>query len=304
MASLLNEQYWQDLARKSSSTPTVEEWPAQQSAQQPNIIGQSPNASYVKEQMPGPLYAPGIPPEQRSTNARNVMPPISETEQIKRYGGIIGSQEYWQYKADHPVNFLPMQIATAIGLKMPSQQEWDKKQVADRAIYLGAAGVATGVNLLTSIPRETVKIPIRFAISNYDVWSRVARGEDVSIESLAKEQPVKLPWLGEIPTYWKSYDDAIKAGLGPWAATLMTTGVMAGDVAIMGSATEALVKGFQPRGQIIEGQAVKNTAPIKVAVEKDAQRMTHLVKKADSPSEYYTLPAQTAKQFEIGRAHV
>ena len=55
---------------------------------------------------------------------------VSEKERladIKKFGGEIGSTEYYRYKAGHPYrSFLPQQIGSSFGLKFPNQETWDK----------------------------------------------------------------------------------------------------------------------------------------------------------------------------------
>ncbi|MBI4119365.1 MAG: hypothetical protein HY456_00780 [Parcubacteria group bacterium] len=222
---------------------------------------------------------------------------LSPEEQTSRFGGPVGSKEYYAYKADHPyISFLPKQIGSSFGIPLPKDEEWDKLSRVNQAVYLGAMGSIAVTKMLAAVPREIVKAPVRFGLSVYKPWANLAQGKDTDLASVAEDKPAEIPWLGSVPTYWKTYKDAVDSGAGPLAATLLTGGTALGDITIAGSLAEGLTKGLQPRTAIKEGEPITNTGPIKNALVEEQGKLKP-IKKADSLNEYYRLPKTTAKEL-------
>ncbi len=314
---LLSNDYYQNLIKEAQTapvaappSPTPEK--VQAAAPAPTIFDQvnstvqdvvskvGPYQTYVSN-APKPLIVPGIDRSHISSSTPvRTQGDISPEDQAGRFGGPVGSEAYYRYKADHPYqSFLPQQIGTSFGLKFPDMETWDKMTRLDQASHIGEQTLETGVRMLLDLPRQVLIAPVRFAVSNYQAWNKLAKGEiqgqgEQAIFSAAEDKPLELPWLGAIPTYWKTYKDARQSGAGPLGSTLLTGGTALGDITIAGSLAEGLAKGLQPRTAIKEGQPVTNTGPIKNALIEEQGKLTP-IKKAESTNEYYRLPKTTAK---------
>jgi hypothetical protein len=124
----------------------------------------------------------------------------------------------------------------------------------------------------------------------------MAQGKDFSYEGIAKEKPVELPWLGQVPSYMQTYAEAKESGMGPLASTLMTVGTVAGDVSMTASLGEAAAGAFRPRAKLAQGETLQNVAPIKQAiVPVEGGGIKGITQPAGSVSEYYTIPKSVAK---------
>lgn len=312
---LLSNDYYQNLAKQAQpmsapATPSITPEKVQATAPAPTIFDKinstvssfSPYESYI-DQSPKPLVPPGIDRNKISSSTPvRAFGDISPQDQAGRFGGPVGSTEYYNYKAEHPyLSFLPQQVGTSFGLKFPDMETWDKMTRYDQASHIGEQTLETGIRMLADLPRQVVIAPIRYGISTYQAWSKLAQGKiqgngEQAIFSAAEDKPVELPWLGAIPTYWKSYKDARDSGAGPLGATLLSAGTALGDATIGGALAEGLAKGLQPRTAIKEGQPITNTGPIKNALIEQQGKMVP-IKKAESMNEYYRLPKTTAKDI-------
>ncbi len=279
--------YYEDLIKKTQSTPV-----------QPPVI--SNNQMSTETTMAIAPQGPGFfeQAQQNAVEGALKFSNISPEKQTSRFGGEVGSPEYYKYKSEHPyTQFLPKQVAGAFGIPLPKDEEWDTMSRANQALYLGALGTTAVAKMFTELPKEIVKAPVRLGLSLYQPWSKLAKGEDISTEALGKEKVTRVPLLGEVPTYWQSYDEAINSGAGPLGATLMSASTALGDISIAGATAEALVKGLQPRSVIKKGQVVKNTGPIQNALVTSQEGLMKGVVKRESASEYYRIPKTTAKEL-------
>ena len=258
--------------------------------------------------------------------------PISTEEQISRFGVPVGSQEYYQKKIDHPyASFLPMQLGAAVGMEFPNIEDWDKMSRNNQAAYIVDATTFAAAKMVTSLPKEIVKAPMRFFTSVGSAWKKAFTGEikggvlgsteefknkisqgdfkgamsvlgesaGKAMQSAAEEKPLTLPWLGEIPTYWKSYDEARKAGMGPGLASITTAGLAAGDIAMSASLAEGLYAATKPRSSLGVGETIKDVRPIEMTIKNEQGSLSFSgVKKGASTSEYYSLPSSVAEKFK------
>lgn len=289
---LLDDSLYDDLRNKPAAAPRVQ-------PQQPVMPGAQPIAPTND---PGLILAgykpgntPGVNPDPNA--AVKVFGDITPQEQIKRFGGEVGSGAYYQEKASNSfLQYLPKQLAETVGIRLPSDEDWDRMSLGDKALTAGKASANMLGRMVMDLPKEIVKAPFRVANTIVSPWVQMATGKAGSLESLANEEPLRLPWLGEVPTYFQSYKQASDSGMGPLASTLMTVGSVAGDVSILGSLGEAVAVVGKPRAQIIAGQPVKATAPIQAAIRTDAAGIGSAVKKRPgSVSEYYSLPKTVVK---------
>lgn len=303
---LLSADYYKDLIKESqalpSFTPSATQGPSEKIEKMMEGAAPkfNPYESYIQN-APRPLVAPGIDPKLVSPSTPfRAYGDIDEAAQIERFGGPVGSVEYYRYKADHPfISFFPTQVISSLGIQLPDMESWDKMRRLDQLGHIGGMGFAALIRLIPSLPREIFKATPRFLASVAQPWVTWARtGKMPTAEELGKAPVVEVPWLGAVPNYWQTYYQARESGIGPLAATLSTGSLALGDIVIAGSLAEAFQKALQPRAAIKEGQPVKNTGPIQSALVKEQKKLALKgVLKRKSSSEYYRLPKSTAKDF-------
>ncbi len=255
---------------------------------------------------------------------------LTPDEQKARFGGIVGSPEYYQSKANEnpyvkvgarlgpyvaagaAVGALGGPVGSAVGalvgagigaFSFPSDEAtWDSLSTKGKVEYLANSGANATLKMVTGIPAELAKIPIRYGVSVAQPWVRLAQGKDTSSEALGKTPVLDLPVLGKVPTYYQSYQEAKDSGLGTLGAILSTAGTALGDAVMIGSLGEAAAKALQPRAAVTTpvGEAtVQNITPVKAMISRDASgSMTGSAKATEgAAAEYYTLPKSTANQF-------
>lgn len=259
---------------------------------------QQNTSNYFKTE---PKTAPGVS-EFNASPAINEDRFISEEEQIKKFGGAVGSPEYWAYKETHPVSStLPMQLGSAVGMEFPEYTTWDKMPTTDKIGYTLAQGAGAAFKMVVGLPAAIVKAPINLATNAYLSWSEFAKtGKVPSATELAQKPTPDIPVLGTIPNYYKNadeiYNQAKAAGrseaVARITAGLGTVGQIAGDTFIL----DAIAGSLKPRMKLTEGETVKVTDPIKSALQKDKDKITGVIKKKDSINEYYSIPQTIAKE--------
>lgn len=224
-------------------------------------------------------------------------PSLTPAEQTAKFGGLIGSTEYLANQAAHPYKtFFLRGLSESLGIKLPDQQTWDGLSISDKAKAASQASSLAALNMVVRAPRQIVTAPVRIAATIAAPWVSLAKGQGGSYNDLVAEKPLELPWLGTVPNYFQSYDQARKTGLGPLGATLATGSLALGDVTIGASMAEALTKAFQPRAQV-SGNPVLDTQPIKSAITQEEGALKVKRGQTDSPSEYYSLPKSTAAKY-------
>ena len=223
---------------------------------------------------------------------------LSEEQQIERFGGAVGSQQYYAHKSSDPLQYAPLQLLSAVGVVLPSQEEWDKMSLPNKAANLGYGATLGLARILSSAPREIVKAPIRLGLSIAHPWVNMAQGKPGTFESLGKDTPAEIPFLGQVPTYFQTYEEARQGGMGPLASLLFTTGTAAGDVTLASALVEAGTSAFRPRMPVSTNgtPTVQNIEPIRSQVTREGG-VARGVMNAQSTAEYYTLPESVAKQF-------
>lgn len=220
-----------------------------------------------------------ISPTSSTTAGTTPATPTVEQEYLKQYG----------------TPFL-MNLGNAFGLQLPNKYEWDQLSFAEKSSEVVAGAVTAATRLVLNLPKEIVKAPVRVLGSVYQAWDNYSKGKGI-LEP--EDKPLNLPVLGEIPTYWKSQQEALDSGVGPLAATLMTTGLALGDVTIASSLFKGVTATFQPKGKLLPGEQVTNTVPIQQALIEEQGKMK-IFKKPESANEYYDVPKTTAKEFGGG----
>lgn len=223
---------------------------------------------------------------------------LTPEEQTKKFGGVVGSKEYYNKKASQSfLTYLPRQLGATLGLRFPDDETWDKMSTPDKIATIGRATAAAAGRMVKNLPKEVIKAPVRAGLTIAQPWTQMATGKAGSLESTGNAPVKELPWLGAVPTYFQSYKEAKDSGLGHLGAILSTVGTAAGDVTMTASLGESLAGAFKPRSQIIPGETVKNTGPIQQAFLKDQEGIGRGFRKAEGgTAEYYSIPKTVASE--------
>lgn len=286
---LLNEDYFETLSKKAPAPAA----PANSAVPAPDDGTPAPVPQVEGRSNPSPV----INSARDKINQRENINYLSDDEQIQKYGAVVGSDEYYKNRADKSfVSRLPTEFLRTVGLQFPDGEEWDKMSNLGKQESLRKAAGETAVRMVTGLPGEIVKAPIRAVYSIAQPWARLAKGEDIGLDALSK-QSVQVPWLGEVHSYFRTFKEAQDSGMGPLASTLMTGGLALGDVTVVGSLGEAATVAFRPRVALKPGETIKNTQPIQSALDQSQAKTLSIKKPEGSVSEYYTLPKETAKKF-------
>lgn len=236
------------------------------------------------------LHTPGTIPLE--TEPVDIFAPDRSQDAIqKKFGGEIGSEEYYRYKAEHPYkSYLPQQLGSSLGMQFPDSETWDAMSVDSRIFHTATEIPKAFGRLIKELPREIVRAPIRVGITIAAPWQDMAQGKSGSLQSVGQREPLELPWLGTIPTYFNTFEEAKASGLGTYGSLLTASSLALGDVSITGSLAEATVSAFRPRNKLAPGETVGNIKPIEKAFADEKP-----VTKIPSNSEYYSLPKTVAK---------
>lgn len=274
---LLSDDYW-----KAAATPV-----------QPVVAPQQPA-------MPAPV-APKTPvttPVPGSDPLLNKNPVVDTAMRLGPLGVVGGALG---------IPFGPIGIATgalvgaSVGASIKYPDNWDQLSTVQKIGFVGGQAATGLVRTVMSLPSEIVKTPIRYTTSVAQPWVAMATGKDASIKGLGEAPVLELPFLGRIPTYFQSYDEGKKSGMGPLASALMTGGTALGDTLLVGAISEAGTRALQPKAGVrtpVGEATIKNTTPVKAVIQRDATRVTGVARQSEgSVSEYYPVPKATAQQF-------
>lgn len=237
----------------------------------------------------------GVPAESETASFYG---PISKEEQIKKFGGEVGSEEYGKYLASHPVKpFIGKTILESAGLKMPTQEEWDLMDRAQKSLYTVAATQVGAQNFFANIPKATVgafgslrrNIKATFSGKTFEELS----GEPV--------EKTKLAFIeSESPTLFQTHKQARDAGYGPWSAALLTGTKAIGDVFML-TAVADFSKAFYPRKRFsADGKPLTiNVEEVKQVISESQKKGEPIakVRPVDSPNEYKKMSQSDAKKY-------
>ncbi len=219
---------------------------------------------------------------------------ISPEEQTQKFGGPVGSPEYYKTKAEEStISRVPRALSESFGLQLPNPEVWDTMNTANKLATINtSAGYALG-KMVTTLPKAVVRSTLGVGLTALKPFYNMFTGKGFSATDLEKEEKVSLPWVGDIPTLYQTKADAEKSGMGPGAANLFAGSSFILDTASLLPVKEALVNTFRPKGNTSVPGVIKNTEPIKFAMDTDGV----FKPKANSTAEYYSLPKTDAKQF-------
>lgn len=256
-------------------------------AEQPPTVPGVPRPEGGFKIAPTPFATPETPVRMK--------PEISEEEQIKKFGGVVGSPEYLAKKLEHPYrSFVPMQFGSALGMRFPDIYTWDKMAFSDKANHVIEQTVELPIKLALGLPTFIAKaIPSLVSF----VIRPIAEGT-LSPEKLAESEK-NNPYFLSDPIYtpaYETYKQARDAGRSDEVATVagfLMGGLDVGTRALMGrglyTATKSLV--ISPK-RLAPGETVKETAPIQEAITKSKEKLTTGIKDG-SASIYLSLDTTT-----------
>jgi hypothetical protein len=236
-----------------------------------------------------PVLEHGVPVDTGA--AVRIDSPLSSEDQIKKFGGVIGSPEYLQHKADNPYSsYLPRQLMSTVGLRLPSEQEWDTMSMTDKTATVAKAGTNAAMRMVSDLPKAAVRGVLSVASTAY---AGIRKPIVSNLSVLENEKKWDLPWVGEVGNLYQNYGDARKSGMSRLAASLMAGPGLFLDAATIGPAGEIFKNTFTPKSRVGPTGELLNTKPIQAAI--DAEGIA--VNKRPSQSEYYSLRKSDAKQF-------
>lgn len=294
---LLSSDYYDSLSSTPSAPiPAVIPTPAAPTSNIPAIAAGAAQAIVNPASVAGKVLQYGTAIDQNTPV--QTQPLLTPEEQTARFGGPVGSAEYYKNKSDNPLSsYLPKQLASAIGIQFPADETWDQMSRLDQGLTLARNTAAAASRLVTGLPKAIVRAPLSVGATILQPWVQLAKGQPGTLESTQNEKPLELPWLGQVPTYFQSYKQAVDSGMGPKLALLSTGSNALGDVTMTASLGESLAAAMKPRSALKPGETVQNVQPIKDAITRDtAGAPTGAMKQAPgSPSEYYSLPRTVVK---------
>ncbi len=258
-----------------------------------------------------PQKSPASLPANTDTGAPvNIDSNLTPEEQTAKFGGPVGSQAYndFKNKQDAATAAAPMgalgaspgfrndifnNLASVVGMKLPDTQTWDTMSTVNKIATVGKAGAFALARMLGNLPKAIVKAPVTVALMTAKPWTNMAEGKPADFNSLANEKPTTLPWLGAVPNYFQTFQQAKDSGMGDLGALVSTIGQASGDIAITASLGDAVKGAFQPRDGLVAGQPVQNVEPIKYAMDSSG---VYRAAPEGSTAEYYSMPKTVAKE--------
>lgn len=326
---LLSDQYLQDLAKRSQTNQaaaTSPGYPTQAATAQP-----APPLSRNIMRQPNESRPDFFTRRSQVIIEDNQLPP---EEQVKKFGGVVGSPEYYDYKAQQspygtlakrlgpyaapfaaagaavggPIGFATgALVGTGIGAaSYPVKEEnWDSLTTAGKIQFLQNSGGQAVTNMVTALPKEITRGFVRPLLTIKDTWDALVKG-DVALKDLDNKPVRNLPWLGQTETSYQMYGRERQTN-GPLVAALTAGSTTVLDGILIGAVSKSLYKGvtqgFRPEtapgatGTTIQ---IKNVQPVRELVQRNPQGRAVGVKRQGegAVSEYYPVESrQIANQF-------
>jgi len=198
-------------------------------------------------------------------------------------------------KNQNPLRNIGYGLGRAMGVQ-EGGAAWDEMSFGAKSLAVAKAIPAAALKVLVDVPKELVKAPLRYGLTFSDAWGDVAAGKRPTQESLAAKPVREIPWLGAVPTYFQSYDEARKSGLGPLMSTVSTGSLALGDITIGASLAEGVQGAMRPRAKTVAGLPAMDTAPIRSVIKAEETGIRSVRRPTDSVSEYYSVPQDVAKK--------
>lgn len=335
----LSDEFYENLAKESaarqaaasvSPTPAPTPTPTDGSFNASDVINRAAetlrpsnfqinNENYIKTaQKQEAPQVPGIEPAKQELfvggdNPMRAAGDLTPEQQALKFGGPVGSPEYWDYKEQHPVSsFLPQQLTTALSfgaIEFPDLMTWDKMSTTDKVLNIttqvGQApfklAFGFGKAITKSIPTLVAAVARPLVTSHYN------NGKQPSLRELAQQErenpsdlidPVYAPIV-------EKYDAAIANGHSPAVATI--TASLEGGLTIFNNllaskmfidVTTSLAR---PPARLAPGETIANTQPVSESLQKSEAALAQKAgaPKIDGPaSQYASIDRTLEKQVQ------
>src|SRR3990167_2824125 len=238
------------------------------------------------------LVAPYYPNEQGRVS---ITPNLSQEDQIKKYGGTVGSQQYYDYQAKNP-DYLKG-FGETLGMKFPDDETWDKLDSFQKTSFLYPSFMIGLGSMFIRLPRAGVQGFGSVGKTIAEPIVKTIEWKGPTAESLGVEPVQSIPWIGEIPTIYQMEKQARDSGMGPIASKVAAFGNYMGSALMTAGIGEAAVSLFKPRAQI-KGTPIYDTKPIEQVLVKTGPTSYKIMKPgANTVGEYYSVPKTVAKKY-------
>lgn len=263
---LLGKDYYNNLLQEGATTPSI---PVSTTPVVEQPIIQQPESQ--------PFVAPKLTPQ----------------EQIKKFGGEIGSPEYLKTKANKSMlSRLPGEMASAVGIELPEDQVWDTMKTPEKIATTAGASIQALMKAIFGLPKTIVNIPIGIGNTIYQGWGKVTKGTP-----LVEQAPITNFLTGDVPSYFKTFDEAKAKGMGNLASSVMVFGRASGDFLIGKDLGIALKNSFAPRSIPLKpGEVVADTKPVQQILAKEQEKLS-IKRGAGDTSEYHPLTNTDASKL-------
>ena len=236
-----------------------------------------------QQSAPLPLPTAATPP----AGMRKPVGTLSEEEQVKKFGAPVGSPAY--IDKNRALKVTGRDVLSTV-MQLPNQEDWDRMTTKEKLQNIRASSIDAAIHLIKSAPVEIAKAPVRISntlMAGAGALADKVSGKEGSFFELANQQQV--PVSGIVPNYFNTYDEAIKSGMGPVGAAIVTGNLAFGDVTIGLVLGNDLKASFAPRAKTAAGAPLLDIKPIQSLVDG--------TRKAESVSEYYSMPKSVAKKY-------
>lgn len=278
---LLSEDFYNEMGSRPTGTPTVT--PA------------APSRFQQIQQNQGMTPLEHFEQNDNSAEGVRVVGNLTPEQQTAKFGGEVGSDNYIDYQAKRStLSRLPKELMSTFGLRLPEDEQWDQMSGVDKAATTGKATIFMLGRTLFGLPKAIAAGIGSAGATAFKPYYNMFTGKPFDTASLAKEEKLSIPGVGEIPTMYQTQADAEASGMGPIASHVFAGSKMILDTLSLGPVASALKNTFTPRGVLTKPNTIRNTLPIKTAIDENTGVVTT---KNASISEYYTMPKTEAKQF-------
>jgi len=322
MPSLLPDNYWDTLATPEApvapTTPTPTAQPVSKFASMTPTTKTSQLLNQAGAITPVPTVSKTL--FGNEPTKIQIVGDISPEEQIKKYGGVVGSPEYYKtisqegakpvpgapitakgmiagFQAPHQTN---LELAKAVGLNLPTGEDWDRMSTADKLASVQVESTKAITKGVLALPKTVATMVASLGLTAVKPFMNMITGKPWDAKSMETGEITKLPLLGDVPTYYESIEQARQAGMGPKMAYVFAGSDLVLKSAAMLPITEALVNTFKPKPYVrgtISGELpgkTLNTEPIKYAQQADG---SFARASEGSVHEYYTMPKTESVKF-------
>jgi hypothetical protein len=260
---------------------------------------------------------PGIEPSNKEiflsgANPMRAAGDLTPEQQAQKFGGPVGSPEYWAYKEAHPISsFLPQQLTTAMSfgaIEFPDLQTWDRMSATDKTLNITAQIGQAPFKLVFGFAKAVVKSIPTLAAAAARPLINAFTGQPNSFRDLAKQESETQSSLID-PIYApavEKYDMSLAAGHSPAVATI--TASLEGGLNIFNNLfaskmfVDVTASLARPPARLVPGETVNNTAPISQSLKTSEAKLQQKASGAqvvDGPAaQYASIDKNLEKQVQ------